>query len=74
MPAVLGFGAGLALVQGVFHYQGGGLSGRQRDPAVDEYERKEKLRKNRRRPIEETLREVGEGRGGSKFHTSKKNI
>lgn len=63
MPAVLGFGAGLALIQGVFAYGGGGLEGYQKDPNVDEYERKERLRKERRRPIDETLRELGEGRG-----------
>lgn len=63
IPAVLGFGAGLAVIQGVFAYGGGGLEGYERDPNVDEYERKERLRKARRRPIEETLRELGEGRG-----------
>lgn len=39
------------------------MTGYQRDPAVDEFDRKEYLRKNRRRPIEETIAEVGEGRG-----------
>lgn len=62
-PAVLGFGAGLAVVQGVFDYTGGKLSGYDKDPNVDEYERKEALRKNRRRPIEETLELLGDGRG-----------
>ncbi|CCC05375.1 unnamed protein product [Sordaria macrospora k-hell] len=47
-PVILGFGA---------------LAGATRDPNVDEYERKEAMRLNRRRPIEETLAEVGEGRG-----------
>lgn len=67
MPAVLGFGAGLALIQGVFSYGGGGLEGYEIDPNVDQYERKERLRKERRRPIEETLRELGEGRGRAIF-------
>ena len=62
-PAVLGFGAGLAIVQGAFDYTGGKFSGYDKDPNVDEYERKEALRKNRRRPIQETLEELGEGRG-----------
>lgn len=62
-PAVLGFGAGLAIVQGVFDYTGGKFSGYDKDPNVDEYERKEALRMNRRRPIQETLEELGEGRG-----------
>lgn len=62
-PAVLGFGAGLAIVQGAFDYTGGKFSGYDKDPNVDEYERKEALRKNRRRPIQETLDQLGEGRG-----------
>ena len=62
-PAVLGFGAGLAIVQGAFDYTGGKFSGYDKDPNVDEYERKEALRKNKRRPIQETLDELGEGRG-----------
>lgn len=62
-PAVLGFGAGLAIVQGAFDYTGGKFSGYDKDPNVDEYERKEALKKNRRRPIQETLEELGEGRG-----------
>ena len=62
-PAVLGFGAGLAILQGAFDYTGGKFSGYDKDPNVDEYERKEALRKNRRRPIQETLEELGEGRG-----------
>ena len=61
--AILGFGAGVAIVQGVFDYTGGKFSGYDKDPNVDEYERKEALRKNRRRPIQETLEELGEGRG-----------
>ncbi|KAL9598772.1 MAG: hypothetical protein Q9219_004269 [cf. Caloplaca sp. 3 TL-2023] len=61
-PAVLGFGTLLAILQGVFEYSGGALSGFGRDPSVDQYEHKEQLRNNRRRPIEETLREMGEGR------------
>lgn len=52
-----------AVVIAAFEYTGGKLSGYDRDPEVDEYERKERLRKNRRRPIEETIAELGEGRG-----------
>ncbi|MCJ1269700.1 hypothetical protein MMC22_009592 [Lobaria immixta] len=62
-PAVLGLGAGVAVVQGVFDYTGGTIRGYGKDPTVDEYERKERLRKNMRRPIQETLDQVGEGRG-----------
>jgi len=63
MPAVLGYGAGLALLLGTFDYTGGVLTGYEKDPGVDEYDRKEQLRKNRRRPIQETINELGEGRG-----------
>ncbi|KZF24549.1 NADH-ubiquinone oxidoreductase [Xylona heveae TC161] len=62
-PAVLGYGAGLAVLMGVFDYTGGKLSGYMKDPAQDEFERKEELRRNRRRPLEETIAELGEGRG-----------
>lgn len=50
-------------MQGAFDYTGGKFSGYDKDPNVDEYERKEALRKNRRRPIQETLDQLGEGRG-----------
>jgi hypothetical protein len=48
---------------GAFDYTGGSLSGFKKDKDLDEFERKETLRKNRRRPIEETLSQLGEGRG-----------
>lgn len=63
IPAVLGLGAGLAVLQGVFTYTGGAFSGYDKGPSVDEFDRKEQLRKNRRRPVQETLNELGEGRG-----------
>lgn len=62
-PMTLGLGAGLAVIQGVFDYTGGKFSGYDKDPNVNEYERKEELRRNKRRPIQETLLELGEGRG-----------
>jgi hypothetical protein len=62
IPRVLGFAALTGVVLATAEYAGSGLRGVfKRD--VDEYERKEFLRKNRRRPIEETLAEIGEGRG-----------
>ena len=33
------------------------------DPGDDKFERKQRLRSERRRPIQETLEELGEGRG-----------
>ncbi len=62
-PAVLGFGAALATLQGVFDYTGGKMTGFEADPSVDQYGRKEHMRRDTRRPIEETLQELGEGRG-----------
>lgn len=37
--------------------------GAKRDPTVDEVSRKEYLRENRRRPVQEIVNELGEGRG-----------
>jgi hypothetical protein len=48
---------------GVYDYTGGKLTGYDKDPSIDEVARKEALRKDRRRPIEETIAELGEGRG-----------
>ncbi|KAK3376761.1 hypothetical protein B0T24DRAFT_677626 [Lasiosphaeria ovina] len=62
IPGVLGWGALTAVILSVYEYTGGSLKGFAKDPNVDEYERKEMLRQSRRRPIEETLAEVGEGR------------
>jgi len=63
MPATLGYGALLAILAGAFDYTGGSFSGYTVDPTVDEVDRKTFLRKNRRVPIEETIAELGEGRG-----------
>jgi len=63
MPAILGYGAGLAVVLAAFNYTGGRLTGYSKDPEVDEVSRKEYLRRNRRRPMEDTVAELGEGRG-----------
>lgn len=64
MPRVLGHGAIFAVVLTAFNFTGGTLQGYMRDERVhDEYERKEALRLNRRRPITETIADIGEGRG-----------
>lgn len=60
---MLGFGAGLSVLLSVFSYTGGRFMGTRLDDGVDEVSRKEYLRKNRRRPIEEIVNELGEGRG-----------
>ncbi|KAI1849635.1 hypothetical protein JX266_004584 [Neoarthrinium moseri] len=64
MPQILGFGAGISIVMTAFDFTGGHLVGKKtQSEFVDEYERKEYLRKNRRRPMMETVAEIGEGRG-----------
>ncbi|KAI0205976.1 hypothetical protein F4808DRAFT_408494 [Astrocystis sublimbata] len=64
MPRILGFGAAFSVVMTVFAYTGGSLRGTQSEVSgIDEYDRKEYLRRNRRRPIEETIAVLGEGRG-----------
>lgn len=62
-PSVMGYGAALSVVLAAFTYTGGKLTGYERDPSVDEVSRKEYLRKNRRRPVEQIVNELGEGRG-----------
>ena len=52
---------------GGFDYAGGKLTGLKMDPEVDEFERKQRLRTERRRPIQETIDELGEGRGRSRL-------
>jgi tRNA A58 N-methylase Trm61 len=59
----MGYGAALSVVLAAFTFTGGKLTGYERDPTVDEVSRKEFLRKNRRRPIDEIVNELGEGRG-----------
>lgn len=64
MPAVIGYGAFTSVLLTAFEFTGGSLRGKKREvEGMDEFERKEFVRKNRRRPIEETLEELGEGRG-----------
>jgi hypothetical protein len=63
IPLVLGYGGGLAAITYAYAWGGGKITGFWNDPTVDEYARKEALRSTARRPIEETIAEIGEGRG-----------
>lgn len=63
MPAVIGYGAGLALVLGAFDYTNGSLMGWVLGPKEDIVARKALLRSTFRLPMEETIAEIGEGRG-----------
>ncbi|KAL5340526.1 hypothetical protein BJX70DRAFT_110692 [Aspergillus crustosus] len=62
-PALLGYGAALATTLGGFEYSGGSLFGKKKDSTVDEFDRREQLRTQWRTPGEQTLAELGEGRG-----------
>lgn len=59
---MMGYGATLAITMSVFDFTGG-LWGYDRDAQTDEYERRTQLRKAYRKPGEETIAELGEGRG-----------
>ncbi|KAL1978756.1 hypothetical protein VTN31DRAFT_1615 [Thermomyces dupontii] len=62
-PALFGYGAALAATLAAFDYTGGTFWGRDKPRNVDRYEELERLRKTYRRPVEETIAELGEGRG-----------
>jgi hypothetical protein len=62
-PALLGYGAALATTMGAFEYTGGTLYGRRPERSEDEFERRTQLRTQWRTPGEQTLAELGEGRG-----------
>jgi hypothetical protein len=60
---VLGAGAGFGVVVAAFRFSNG-LSGyKMKEDDVDEVARKEEMRKMRRRPLQETIEQLGEGRG-----------
>ncbi|KKA26159.1 hypothetical protein TD95_003601 [Thielaviopsis punctulata] len=63
LPIVLGYAALYGSFAGLFVFTGGRFSGFQNFKEEDEFERKERMRASRRRPIEETIAEIGEGRG-----------
>lgn len=64
----MGYGSLAAVLLGAFDFTGGRLSGWNRNPEQDEFERKQYMRHNRRRPVEETIADVGEGRGMTDAH------
>lgn len=61
MPVVLGLGALVGSIQGTFHLMGGRLDSFYKEE--DEFERKEIIRRTTRVPVEQTVSELGEGRG-----------
>lgn len=63
MAPIVGYGTFTAIAMTAWEYTGGLRGKRPEIEGMDEFDRRENLRKNRRRPIEETLANVGEGRG-----------
>ncbi|OQE13412.1 hypothetical protein PENFLA_c048G04246 [Penicillium flavigenum] len=63
LPAVLGYGIALSSAMTAFEYTGGTLFGYQKDTSVDEFDRRTALRKAFQTPGEQTISELGEGRG-----------
>lgn len=59
---VIGYGSLVSVVLGGLDFSGGTFRGWRNDPHEDEFERKERMRLNRRRPLSETIEELGEGR------------
>lgn len=64
MPIVMGLGAGMAVVQGMFFHLGNRYDTFRKEH--DEFARKETIRRTTRVPIEQTVAELGEGRGKSR--------
>ncbi|KAI0007869.1 hypothetical protein F4779DRAFT_619177 [Xylariaceae sp. FL0662B] len=63
MPHIFGLGAAFSVIMTAFDMTGGHLRGYKTEASeIQEYDRKEYLRKNRRRPLEETIADIGEGR------------
>ncbi|KAK7407979.1 hypothetical protein QQX98_009850 [Neonectria punicea] len=61
MPVVVGLGSGIGFFQGMFFYLGGRYDTFKKED--DEFARKEIIRRITRLPIEQTVSEIGEGRG-----------
>jgi hypothetical protein len=61
MPIVMAFGGLFAGVQGTLYFLGGRIDSFKEEE--DEFERKEIIRRTTRRPVEQTIAEIGEGRG-----------
>jgi hypothetical protein len=62
LPGIIGIGALMGISTSILTATGGRLRP-WRDPERDILEEREALRKNYRRPVEETIAELGEGRG-----------
>merc|ERR1712000_612317 len=61
MPVVMGLGASTGVFQGMFYYLGNRYDTFYKED--DTFERKETIRRTTRLPLEQTISEIGEGRG-----------
>lgn len=62
-PVVFALGGFVGAAQGLFHVMGNRLDSFYKEE--DEFERKEIVRRTTRLPVEQTIAEIGEGRGKS---------
>jgi hypothetical protein len=65
MPVVMGLGAFVSAIQGTFSLFGNRIDSFKEEE--DEFQRKEIMRRTTRVPIEQTISEIGEGRGMQSF-------
>jgi hypothetical protein len=63
VASIIGMGVFTAVLTGGMTYTGGTLKGGLRDPDADKVAEKDLARKNYRSPVEQTIAELGEGRG-----------
>ncbi|KAJ4197404.1 Hypothetical protein NCS54_00518500 [Fusarium falciforme] len=61
MPVVMGLGASIGVFQGMFYYLGNRYDTFKKEDNT--FERKETARRTTRLPLEQTISEIGEGRG-----------
>jgi hypothetical protein len=65
MPSVLGNGVLLGVALAGAQYTGGAVFSQRSDPDEDKFVTKEEVRRRFRRPVNEMINEIGEGRGNS---------
>jgi len=63
MPSVLGNGLLLGVALAGAQYTGGAIFSHRPDPDEDKFAKKEEIRRRFRRPVNEMINEIGEGRG-----------
>lgn len=63
MPSVLGSGVLLGVALAGAQYGGGAIFSQRSDPDEDKFAKREEVRRRFRRPVNELINEIGEGRG-----------